>query len=114
MIAGHVAAGRLLPAQAEGLAEFRASIDDGATFEFAASDGSKTPKARIDQFDALLAGLPVQIKSGVQGGADTATANLGGDAVAIAARASEYVAAQAKAGVTISIAEAVNHVSQAG
>lgn len=114
VIAGHVAAGRLLPAQAEGLAEFRASIDDGATFEFAAADGSKTPKARVAQFDALLAGLPVQIKPGLQSGGDTATGAAGSDPVAIAAKASEYVAAQAKAGVTISIAEAVTHVSRGG
>jgi len=112
VIAGHVAAGRLLPAQAEGLAEFRASIDDGATFEFAAADGSKTPKARVAQFDALLASLPVQIKAGVQSGADTAAAAASSDPTVLAAKANEYVAEQAKAGVTISIAEAVNHISR--
>lgn len=113
VIAAHVAAGRLLPAQAEGLAEFRASIDDGATFEFAAADGTKTPKPRVAQFDGLLDTLPVQIKSGIQSGPDTAVGVAGSDPAAIAAKAAEYVAAQAKAGVTISIAEAVNHVSRA-
>jgi len=114
LIAAHVAAGRLLPAQAEGLAEFRASIDDGATFEFAAADGTKTPKSRVAQFDALLDALPVQIESGIHSGADTAVGAAGSDPAAIAAKAAEYVAEQAKAGVTISIAEAVNHVSRAG
>lgn len=75
-VRGHVDAGRLLPAQAHGAAEFLAGLQDGdADFEFAAADGQKGKQKRAAWFSAFLASLPVQVKPGAaKADADPASA----------------------------------------
>ena len=111
-IDGWKAAGKLLPAEEPGLAQFMAGIEAGAELQFAASDNKPAKAAPADWFANFMNQRAALIKLGSQAAApapqgealDTTDAN------AIAAKASEFVAAEAKAGRTISVAGAVQHV----
>lgn len=114
IVDGHVAAGRLTPAQAEGMAEFMASVDDGADFTFAAAaDGKEAKKPRGDFLRAFLAQLPVQTEFNRQraaGDVRVDTTNVD----AIVAAAQEYQAGQKVKGVDVEWHVAVAHVSKTG
>jgi hypothetical protein len=111
-IDGWKAAGKLLPAEEAGLAEFMAGIEGGAELQFTASDNKAAKAAPADWFANFMSQRKALIKLGVQAAApapagselDTTDSN------AIANAASEFVAAEAKAGRTVSVAAAVQHV----
>lgn len=70
-VQAHVDAGRLSPAQAEGVAEFLAGLDAGAEFEFTAADKSTKKEKPAAFMRAFLAKLPKQVQLGrEQAGAD--------------------------------------------
>lgn len=102
--------GRLLPAQAEGLAEFMATLDDGADFEFTAADGAAVKKPRANFLQELLSKLPVQIEFQRRKATDNVTVNSS-DPNAIANAALAYQKAEGDKGREVSIAEAVTHVT---
>lgn len=107
-----VTAGKLTPAQAAGAAEFLAQLDaDANEFEFSGAD-NKSAKAKPGAwFRGLLNALPKQIGVGPSGqeGVDRIDPN---NANELAKRATEFQASELRAGRTITIAEAVNHVSK--
>lgn len=57
-----VAAGRLTPAQSQGLAEFMASLDDELNFEFAEADGKTAAVTPLAYMTAFLERLPKQVE----------------------------------------------------
>lgn len=104
-----VAAGKLLPAQAAGLAEFIASEPEAATFEFSAGT-EKLNRPRNEFLFALLDSLPKQIELNrrTEGG-DVVDR---GDAAAIEKAAKEYQKAEHAKGIEVPWHEAVNHVTK--
>lgn len=105
-------AGRLTPAQAEGMAEFMLRLADDAAeqFEFSAGEGdqaSQVKKSPLAWFRDFTARLPKQIETGQQS-AGTLPA---GDAGSLASAAVDYQQSEAKAGRQINIAQAVAHVT---
>lgn len=114
------AAGRLLPAEEAGLAEFMAALEGGqaGTFEFAAAGAAegaaKAKKTPAEFFAEFVAARGRLVKLGKTEGEDPGPGNTGGlntsDARAIAAAAQDFQAAEAKSGRVISIDVAVAHV----
>jgi hypothetical protein len=110
--------GRLLPAQAVGLAEFLADLDDGVEFEFTApaegNQAAQTVKRPRGEFlRGMLKALPPQIKLGRQiadngGEVDTTSSD------AIVRAAQEFQASEKAKGREIEWHEAVNHVTSKG
>ena len=119
LLASHVEAGRVLPAERAGLVALLAAFDDaeeGNTIAFAAADGGEErmkPAAALERF---LEGLPRRVDyrtlaGGPVPGAQTAPgslAELGKDSERIAAEARALMAVEAKRGVTLTPAEAVD------
>lgn len=103
-----LAEGRLTPAQAQGLPEFMASLDDASQFEFSAGDDAKATKTGAAFFAEFLAKLPKQIELGRK--TDGAEVDAG-DATAIVNAAKEYQKAEDARGVTVPWHEAVTHVT---
>lgn len=103
-----LAEGRLTPAQAQGLPEFMASLDDASEFEFAAGDGQgkQTGAAFFREF---LAKLPKQVELG-RTHADVDTVDAG-DASAIVKAAQEFQRAEQAKGIQVPWHEAVTHVT---
>lgn len=111
-ITGWKSAGKVLPAEEAGLAEFMASLEDaGAEFTFSAAGGQEAKKTPAVFFAEFMAGRAPVLKLGKTPGQDPAPAVdlTSGRAIADAAR--EFQAAQEKAGRTISIDAAIAHVS---
>lgn len=111
-IDGWKAAGKLLPAEEAGLAEFMAGIEGGAELQFTASDNKAAKAAPAHWFANFMTQRSALIRLGA---AAAAPAPAGSaldttDSNAIANAASEFVAAEAKAGRTVSVAAAVQHV----
>jgi len=104
-----VAEGGPLPAWIDGgLKEFMEGlIDSPATIEFA-ENGAQVKKSSLDWFTGFIGGLPeaVKFKEHAQG----EDLPEDGDYMEIAKRATEFKEAEAKAGRTISITQAVAHV----
>lgn len=102
-------AGRLMPAQALGLAEFMASEDASQSFEFAAADGNKATRPRGDFLREFLGRLPVQIEFNRQrAGADGGVDKTKPESITKAAKA--YMAAEKAKGNLVAWHEAVTHV----
>lgn len=106
--------GCLLPAQAEGLAEFMASLPsaDDSAIEFSRGEEGKKEDIKISPssfFSKFIGSLGKQIDLGSESNVDDVVD--GTDADAIAAAAITYRKEQADAGITISVAQAVAHVS---
>ncbi len=106
-----VKAGKVLPRQRDGLIELLLALPE-APLEFAEADQTiKTePRAWLEQF---LITLPTQVdfaeRSGGVGGNGPPTDE---DPTAIARRAQSYLTEQTAAGVTLSFADAVHHVTR--
>jgi hypothetical protein len=108
------AEGRLTPAQAEGAADFALSLPE-AVLEYSKGEGKEVVKTAPRQWFAdFIAKLPKQVAlaSDAQQGGSEAN-DWKGDAVAIAARAGEYQAAQKLKGIEVGAADAVIHVTGA-
>jgi hypothetical protein len=105
-----LAEGRLTPAQAQGLPEFMAALDDTAEFEFAAADG-KGKQTGAKFFAEFLAKLPKQIELNRKTAGADAEIDAG-DASAIVKAAQEFQKAEGAKGVTVPWHEAVTHVTQ--
>lgn len=108
---GLVKAGKLLPAHKAGLVEVMVQLGN-APVSF--SDGSQTvSKSSIDVLKDVLNTKPVDFseKSGEEGEKDKDAVDFA-DGASIAKAASAYQAQQMKAGVEISMTDAVNHIMQ--
>lgn len=105
-----LADGRLTPAQSVGLADFMAGLDEEGTFDFA-EDGSKTTSMSPAAFmAAFLERLPKQVDfREVAPGGEEALDTSSND---IAQRALAYCEEMRTKGVTVSITDAVAHVSK--
>lgn len=101
------AEGRLTPAQAQGLPEFMASLDDASQFEFSAG-GDKTTKTGTAFFAEFLGKLPKQIELGRR--TDGADIDVD-DSNAVVSAAKEYQKAESAKGVEVPWHEAVTHVT---
>ena len=119
LLAPHVEAGRVLPAERAGLAALLAALDDAeedATVVFAAADGGEERQKPAATLERFLEGLPRRVDyrtlaGGPVPGAQTAPgslADLGEDSERIAAEARALMAAEAERGVALTPAEAVD------
>ena len=104
-----LADGRLTPAQSVGLADFMAGLDEEETFDFAEDGGKTTSMSPAAFMAAFLERLPKQV--------DFSEATPGGEEVAassndIAQRALAYCEEMRAKGVTVSVTDAVAHVSK--
>ena len=111
-----VDAGRLTPAQSEGLVELGLALDDGLTLEFTAASGRTTKTSPREHLFTLLEAMPVQVNTaGPIAGADTdpGPGRVAGDADATVIRraALEYQATEQRAGRAVDIVTAVRHVT---
>lgn len=118
-----VDAGRLLPAQTEGLAEFMATLPDGedaAPIEFSRAGGEGKTAEKVKQSPAQfmrgwVEGLSKNpLTGGPVAGEETAPADAAVDTHEICNRASEYISAQAAKGIAVSVDQAVRHVTAGG
>ena len=113
-IAAWTAGGVVTPAEVEGLAEFMASIEgDAAEFSFSAADKSELKKTPAQFFAEFMAKRKPMVKLGNQsnqGGNQSADLDMN-DAGQIADRARQYMKEQTDKGLTVSLPEAVAHVS---
>lgn len=110
-------AGKVLPAEERGLAEFMASIEDGqpAGFTFSAADGKEAKQTPAEWFASFMASRAPVVKLGQNGRGD-----FGGDdpeppsvdPAELAGKARTYMAEQERAGISITYAAAVSHVSR--
>lgn len=62
LVERQVAAGRLTPAQTQGLAEFMAGLEDELNFEFAEASGETASVTPLAWMTAFLEGLPRQVE----------------------------------------------------
>ena len=106
-----VKAGKILPREQAGLIAFMDSLAADGVIEFAEGTEQKSMKVP-DWFRTWLDTLPVRVdySERAPAGGEQLDAN---DAEAIAKKATEYREAEAKAGRTISVTQAVGHVTKA-
>ena len=105
-----LADGRLTPAQSVGLADFMAGLDEEATFDFAEDGGKTTSMSPAAFMAAFLERLPRQVDfSEAAPGGEDAPETSSND---IAQRALNYCEEMRARGVTVSITDAVAHVSK--
>lgn len=111
-ITGWAEKGLVLPAEVPGLAEFMAHIEDAeaATFSFSAA-GAEVKKTAAEFFAEFMAARPpaVKLRERSQDAGNTVDLTSG---TAIAKAASDFQAAEEKAGRTITIEAAIAHVSK--
>ena len=105
-----LADGRLTPAQSVGLADFMAGLDEEGTFDFAEDGGKTTSMSPATFMAAFLERLPKQVDfreatPGGEGAPDTSSND-------IAQRALAYCEEMRAKGVTVSVTDAVAHVSK--
>lgn len=105
-----LADGRLTPAQSVGLADFMAGLDEEGTFDFAEDGGKTTSMSPAAFMAAFLERLPKQVDfseaaPGGEEAPDTSSNN-------IAQRALAYCEEMRTKGVTVSVTDAVAHVSK--
>jgi hypothetical protein len=114
-INGWKAKGLVTPAEEPGLAEFMAAIegDGAAEFSFTASDKSAAKKTPAQFFAEFMASRTPVVKLGnsIGGGGADADAVDPNNAAAVAEAAQSYMKAQLDKGLTVSLPEAVAHVS---
>ena len=108
---GLVEAGKLLPRQKAGVVELLLNLPAGAPLEFAEGEQSIS-KPASEVLRELLKDLPKQVDFAEKSGGGEVVDDQ--DANAIAARATTYQTEQRQAGRTISISQAVNHVTKGG
>ena len=105
-----LADGRLTPAQSVGLADFMAGLDEETTFDFAEGDGKTTSMSPAAFMAAFLERLPKQVDfSEAAPGGEEAPDTSSND---IAQRALAYCEEMRTKGVTVSVTDAVAHVSK--
>lgn len=108
------AAGKVPPALKAGLAEFMAALPHDAPFEFSQADGTKAKASPRDFFREMIGGAKAQINfselSDEDG--DGEAKAVAPDAQSIASQAVAFQKEQSDAGVTISIPQAVAHVTK--
>lgn len=105
-----LADGRLTPAQSVGLADFMAGLDEEGTFDFAENGGKTTSMSPAAFMAAFLERLPKQVDfSEAAPGGEEALDTSSND---IAQRALAYCEEMRTRGVTVSITDAVAHVSK--
>lgn len=104
-----VSGGLVTPAEAGGMKAFMATLEEQAVeFAFAASDNTEVKQTPAAWFAAFMAGRKPLVKLGRDQRLDqTPPEDVSGDAPALAAKASEYIAEQATKGIVISVADAV-------
>ena len=113
-----VDAGQLTPAQAEGMVDFMLALDaagEATEFEFSTGEGDKAETKKqspVDWFTNFTKSIGKQVELGESGAGDDTVTDFGGDPQAIANAAVEYQSAQATKGVTVSISDAVAHVTK--
>lgn len=106
-----LAEGRLTPAQSAGLADFMAGLDEETTFDFAEGDGKTATMSQSAFMTAFLERLPRQVDfSEAAPGGEEAPETSSAD---IAQRALDYCEEMRARGVTVSITDAVAHVTSA-
>lgn len=111
-ITGWKAKGLVTPAEEAGLSEFMGSLETGGgEFTFSASDKSAVKKTPTQFFAEFMAGRKPLVKLGHQMPADDGGAVNGNDAGQLADAARSYMSEQAGKGLTVSLPEAVAHVS---
>lgn len=117
---GLVKEGKLLPAHKDvtvATLDFMAghpstgSGQAGALVEFGEGDAKKP---LLDAHKAFLLAQPKQVEFAEVSGSDKGDALDANDAAAVAAKAVEFQEAEGKAGRTISVTDAVNHVTKGG
>lgn len=105
-----LADGRLTPAQSVGLADFMAGLDEEGTFDFAENGGKTTSMSPVAFMAAFLERLPKQVDfSEAAPGGEEALDTSSND---IAQRALAYCEEMRTKGVTVSVTDAVAHVSK--
>ncbi|SFV72071.1 phage protease [Desulfovibrio piger] len=105
-----LADGRLTPAQSVGLADFMAGLDEEGTFDFAENGGKTTSMSPAAFMAAFLERLPKQVDfSEAAPGGEEAPDTSSND---IAQRALAYCEEMRTKGVTVSVTDAVAHVSK--
>lgn len=105
-----LADGRLTPAQSVGLAGFMAGLDEEGTFDFAEDGGKTTSMSPAAFMAAFLERLPKQVDfSEAAPGGEEAPDTSSND---IAQRALAYCEEMRTKGVTVSVTDAVAHVSK--
>ena len=105
-----LADGRLTPAQSVGLADFMAGLDEEGTFDFAENGGKTTSMSPAAFMAAFLERLPKQVDfSEAAAGGEEALDTSSND---IAQRALAYCEEMRTKGVTVSVTDAVAHVSK--
>lgn len=107
---GLVQQGRLLPAERPRMVAFMESLPDDTEVEFA--DGDTTSKSKaLEVFQGFLKGLPPRVQFSELAAPDrTGTTVDLADSTAIAKAAQEFVDTEAKAGRSVAIDAAVQHV----
>lgn len=111
-INGWKAAGKLLPAEEAGLAEFMAALEGGSTAEFAFSRaGAEAKLTPAAFFAAFMDARGPLVKLGHREDEGAAVQLDTSDYTAISRAAQQYIADEAKAGRTVGAAEAVAHVT---
>ncbi len=108
-VEGLIKEGKIIPAHKAGLVEFMAGLSADAVVEFGEGD-KKEKKPVLDWFKGYLAAQP-KVVDFQERAAGTVVDLDNADAIAKEAR--KYVDEEAKAGRTVSYAEAVAHVTQA-
>lgn len=109
LVEQQVAAGRLTPAQTQGLAEFMASLDDDLNFEFAEADGKTAGVTPLAFMTAFLQRLPKQVEF-AEVSRDTHDHVDGLTPRQAAQAALDYQEEARRAGRTISITDALDAV----
>ena len=105
-----LADGRLTPAQSVGLADFMAGLDEEGTFDFAENGGKTTSMSPAAFMAAFLERLPKLVDfSEAAAGGEEALDTSSND---IAQRALAYCEEMRTKGVTVSVTDAVAHVSK--
>lgn len=106
---GLIQAGKLLPGEKDTSLALYDLAAVSVPVEFGEGDG-KTTEAPLAKFKALLEGLPKRVEFGEMAGGKPPGGDAG-DPAAVAAKAVEFMEAEAVAGRTLNIAQAVAHVT---
>ncbi len=104
-----VKAGRVLPAEKDGLVAFMASLDNDEAVSFAEGAEKQTPRAFMDKF---LEGLPQRVEFSEMSAPDGKDVVDGTNAQAIANEALAYQEEMRGKGIEVTIDAAVRHVSK--
>ena len=106
---GLIGEGRPLPCPAETVLTLMDSLSDAAPVEFSEGDGKRDPLAVFKE--DILAKLPRRVEFAELSGSEGFEAEAG-TAQEISRQALAYQEAQSAAGITVSVTEAVHHVTK--